>query len=166
MTPAERARQIDREEFEAECAAIRQRAYARFNVKPRPDKRVREWIERTEPKHKFSLATPRQHRNAIERSNRTHAANAKLYEAFGHRRTLKEWAAETGMSRNTIRNRINLGWTVEQALTLSKNAHARKHSNRSPGVVSNLPKEKGTGAGSTAQETTNISFSGNENVSN
>lgn len=122
MTLAERARQIDREEFAAECAAIRQRAYARLGLK-RSDERVERWINRIEPK---GTIVPKHHRNAVKKAARTHAANAKFYEAFGHKRTLNEWAAETGMSPNTIRNRLNLGWPLEDALTRPVQEHRKQ----------------------------------------
>jgi hypothetical protein len=157
MTPAERARQIDKEEFAAECAAVRQRAYALFKVKPQCEKRVREWIRRIEPKR--SIAKPTQQRNAVEKSTRTHAANAVLHEAFGHKRTLNEWAAETGIATNTIRSRLKYGWTIENALTRTVQGHKKQ---RRAGVVSNLSAFEGTGAGSTSQETPNITFSGND----
>jgi len=123
MTPAERARQIDREEFAAECAAIRQRAYARFGIKPQPDKRVLGWIQRQEPKGTIKPNfTPPPKR--VQKARRPYARTAKLYTAFGHTRTLTEWATETGMSRNTIRNRLNIGWTLEDALTREVQKHA------------------------------------------
>jgi hypothetical protein len=127
VTPAERARQIDREEFAAECAAVRQRAYARFKIKPQPDKRVREWIQRQEPKGtiKPNYTVPPK---GARKVSRPYAPDAKLYTAFGHTRTLTGWAAETGMSRNTIRSRLSYGWTLEDALTRSVQAH--KPSNR------------------------------------
>ncbi len=152
MTPAERARQIDREEFAAECAAIRQRAYERVGMTER-EARIDQWIKRKEPKGSMR---PRYVRNAVRNANRAHAANAKPYTAFGHTRTLTEWATETGMSRNTIRNRLTIGWTLEDALTRAVQSH------RKPGVVSDFAPSDGTGAGSTAQETPNLTFSGTE----
>ncbi len=89
------------------------------------------------------------------------ANTIKLYTHDGKTLTISQWAEVTGLPHRTIRSRLSLGWSLEDTLTKS-----RKHSNRTPGVVSNCPKEKGTGAGSTAQETPNISFSGNQNVSN
>lgn len=149
MTPAERARHIDREEFAAECAAIRQRAYQRFGIAPQREARVERWIKRKEPKRSTK---PQYVRKAVQKASRAHAANAKLYTAFGHTRTLKEWASETGMSANTILNRLNMGWTLEDALTRAVQEH------RKPGVVLDFAPSEGTGAGSTAQETLNLSF--------
>lgn len=156
MSPTERARQIDREEFDAECAAIRQRAYMMLGVQPPRDAHIDRWIKRKEPKGGIKPAYRTKVDKAISSSRRVRAANAKLYSAFGKTHSLKEWATETGLSSNTIRNRLNLGWTIEQALTLVPQKGVR------PGVVDNLPPLRGTGAGSTAQETPNLSFSGIE----
>jgi hypothetical protein len=185
MSPAERARQIDKEEFAAECAAIRQRAYAVFDIKPPPEKKVREWIARVEPKRTINprvTIKPMPARTTIMRVARPPASNAKFYTAFGKTLRLKEWAAETGISHYSIRTRLNLGWTVEDALTrkVQKHANAKERvaraaeaasttigqkahrPNAGPGVPSDFAPFEGTGAGSTLQETPNITFSGND----
>lgn len=156
MTPAERARLIDKQEYEAECKAIRERAFAMLATKT-TDKRVREWINRDNPKPTRKIDKHALIGNA--KAARSKSANAKLYTAFNHTRTLKEWAEETGILVNTIRARLAGGWTIEKAVTRSVQMLSR------PGVVSNLGEELGTGAGSTAQETPNITFSGNQNAS-
>ncbi len=111
------ARAIDHVEHrrERKAKAIREPVY-----KPDNDPRVRAFIERgnDSAKVKFNPAFACQP-NAANKARRNHAANAKLHTAFGKTRTLKEWATETGLSPNTIRNRINLGWMIEQALTLA-----------------------------------------------
>lgn len=154
MTPAERARQIDKEEFAAECATVRQRAYARLD-KPSPEAKVREWIKRTEPKRgiwREKMPTKRRTMSFAK----ANGSKARLYVAFNCTRTLKEWAKETGLSSNTIRNRLNLGWTIEQALTLAP------HKGLRPGVSSDFPTPRETGGRGTSQETPNITFSGND----
>lgn len=153
MTPAERARQIDRQEFAAECAAIRQRAYAMLGSNLTRDANLDRWIKRKEPKGSIKRPHRKKMDKATVSSCRARAAGAKLYVAFGHTRTLREWAEATGISRYTIRNRLEIGWTVEDAVSRAVQEHRR------PGVVSDFSPSKGTGAGSTAQETPNITFS-------
>jgi hypothetical protein len=112
MTPAERAQQIDREEFAAECAAIRQRAYALLSGEPVRTATIESWIKRREPKGSIKAR-----RSGVDSAARSRATKAKHYTALGQTRTLKEWAIATGMSRNTIRNRLDIGWTIEDAVT-------------------------------------------------
>jgi hypothetical protein len=77
-----------------------------------------------------------------------------LIEYLGRRWLLSELSEITGIPHNTIRQRFGLGWNVEQALGTPTPKQRRA------GVVSNLSAFEGTGAGSTAQETPNITFSG------
>lgn len=123
MTPAERARQIDREEFTAECAAVRQRAFALLEMEAHRPAHVEHWIKRREPNGSIK---PKYLRNAADNASRTHAANAKLYTAFNQTRTLRGWAEETGISAHTIRNRLTMGWTVEDAVTRAVQKHIRQ----------------------------------------
>jgi hypothetical protein len=44
----------------------------------------------------------------------------------GKCQTIKAWANETGIHRNTLRERFNRGWSAEQALTI-KPVDYRKH---------------------------------------
>jgi hypothetical protein len=39
-----------------------------------------------------------------------------LFEAFGQRLSLRQWAWETGLNEHTIRIRIKRGWSIEDAL--------------------------------------------------
>lgn len=43
--------------------------------------------------------------------------NARILESEGRSQTLAEWAAETGVPRETIQWRLRLGWTETKALT-------------------------------------------------
>ena len=43
--------------------------------------------------------------------------NTPRLTCHGVTKTLSEWAAETGIKRNTIRERLNRGWSVEKSLT-------------------------------------------------
>lgn len=159
MTPADRARQIDREEFAAECAAVRERAlvYAE-NCRKREADKFDAWLNdgktRKEPRKRGIL--PRHNRNAAEAASRVNMARAKRYEAFGYARSLREWSEETGLPEGTIRSRLKYGWTLEDALSRDVQFHPRR---TAPGVVSNLQAFQGTGAGSTSQAIPNLEFS-------
>lgn len=43
----------------------------------------------------------------------------KLYEYNGESKRLIEWAEQYGMSEVTLRRRLTMGWSMEQALTTS-----------------------------------------------
>lgn len=77
-----------------------------------------------------------------------------LHTYRGQRWLLSELADITGVPRCTLRARLADGWTMEQALGTPTPKQRRA------GVVSNLLAFEGTGAGSTLQETPNITFSG------
>ncbi len=161
MTPAERARLIDRNEFAAECAAIRKRAFAMLKRKRPRDPRVEQWIKRGDeaavthfkpspvvlPVHSLS---PNARRPAV------------MYEAFGKAQSLGQWAREYGLVTGTIRTRLKLGWPLEDALRKPPNQMGKRAHRPRPGVVLDFVLSEGTGAGSTSQETPNITFSGND----
>lgn len=67
--------------------------------------------------------------------------------------TRADLAREAGIDPRTVESRVRRGWTLGQALTHGPHKGVR------PGVVSNLPAFDGTGAGSTLQETPNLTFS-------
>lgn len=79
-----------------------------------------------------------------------------LYTYRGQRWLLSELANISGVPLPTLRKRFTEGWTMEQAIGTPTPKQRRA------GVVSNLPAFEGTGAGSTAQEASNISFSESE----
>lgn len=80
-----------------------------------------------------------------------HKPNWITFEGTTH--TLHEWARLANLDPNTLNWRLSNGWTVEQALTVPTVEQRRR------GVVSNFDVSSGTGAGSTAQETPEITFS-------
>ncbi|SFH23171.1 hypothetical protein [Ensifer sp. OV372] len=179
MTPAESARQIDKEEFAAECAAIRQRAYD-WLASQRPEKpkdmqrgfarlyegrgekhTLREWSEITG----ISMSTLNTRINlydwSVERAVTEKIGHfgrrGKEYTINGATRSLAHWAKDAGISTHAIHERLSRGWPIEAALTLPKGS-ARPTSDE-PGVVSDFAPSEGTGAGGTAQESPNITFS-------
>lgn len=74
-------------------------------------------------------------------------------------------ARAVGIDPRTVDSRLRRGWPLERALTETAGTTMGRNSHRpktGPGAVSDFPPSKGTGAGSTAQETPNITFSRND----
>jgi hypothetical protein len=82
---------------------------------------------------------------------------ARTYTYDGKTLTAHEWSLLTGIKQSTLASRIRKGWSIDRALTFSRDRRRRK-----PGVPSNFAPFEGTGAGRTVQETPNITFSGND----
>lgn len=186
MTPAERARLIDRQEFEAECCAARQRAMRNAEAcRQERDARIAAWLR----------SKTKEHKRVDQRACRS----AKLYTHNGVAKSLSEWAEIAGVSYHVLAQRIRSGMEFERAITMKEGARAIKlhtingvsktlhqwadHAgityntlmarlNRGRtlaealaipagrrGVSADFKGSKGTGAGSTAQETPEITFS-------
>lgn len=146
MTPAEQARQIDREEFAAECAAARQRALVYAHERRiQARQQVQQWI---------GVETARPTIRPQPRSGRT----ATLHSYNGEALTIEQWANRLGITTPTLFQRRRKLGSLALAIALGGSQKLR----RKPGVVSDLPAFQGTGAGSTAQENPNITFSGIE----
>lgn len=158
MTPAERARQTDREEFAAECAAIRQRAYTRLEqLEHETRTQIAHWLGREIPVQSFNVKfQPRAPRSKPFAFCRP----AVLHEAFGKAQSIEQWANEYGIAKGTIRTRLKLGWTLETALLKPPGEVGKRVHLPRPGVSSNFAPFEGTGVGSTLQASTNITFSG------
>jgi len=92
MTPAEHARFIEKQEFEAEAKAIRQRAlaYAKQRRKQERD-RIKAITSEKPSEPKPVLRIGRQ---------------AKPFTHNGETRTTADWAKHLGISESTIRRRI------------------------------------------------------------
>lgn len=146
MTPAERARLIDQQEFEAECRAIRARAlaYAR-SCQKQERRRVKAWIDAPEVIAIHEVPDF----NKVHLKART--KRAKLHEVNGEALTLDQWALRIGKSKSALQQRIQKLGSLEAAL-------AFKPTGRWAGVSSDFAPSEGTGAGSTAQETPEITF--------
>lgn len=54
---------------------------------------------------------------ATEKQQGNNKTSSRFLTFGGERKTISQWAEITGISRNTIKNRINHGWSVELALT-------------------------------------------------
>ncbi|TGU87725.1 hypothetical protein EN794_050545 [Mesorhizobium sp. M00.F.Ca.ET.151.01.1.1] len=79
----------------------------------------------------------------------------RVYTFDGQSKTLEQWSQQIGVAASTLRKRVTAGWPIERVLT-STDGRADRHR---PGVVSNFETLRGTGAGSTAQEIPEITFS-------
>lgn len=100
MTPAERARQIDRDEFAAECAAIRQRAYSRFEIEPQREVGVENWVKREEPKVTYRPFK-------VKRGAWTGQRGPQLHTVHGVTLTSRQWAERLGINTNAMAQRIH-----------------------------------------------------------
>lgn len=76
---------------------------------------------------------------------------------YGNRALL---ARKAGIDPRTVDSRIRRGWPLELALSEPPGARMGRLAHGRPGVVSDFERSKGTGGGSTLQETPNITFSG------
>lgn len=88
---------------------------------------------------------------------------AKRLTHEGETHSLSGWAQIPGIPAGRIRDRLTLGWSVQEALTTPPNSKRRSEAEaasnqHAPGVVDHFAPVEGTGAGSTAQEMTDIDF--------
>jgi hypothetical protein len=145
MTPADHARQIDKEEFAAECKAARERAVAYTkHCRQLEQQRVRAWMGVT--------------KNVINKVNQLHVSDrAHRHAVDGETKTLVEWANVLGISPKALLCRRRKLGSMEAALAFQPAGRWAKHPD--PGVSPNFAPSEGTGAGSTAQETPKITFS-------
>ena len=109
MTP-EQAREIDRQEFEADCRAVRERMHAAIADRR---KNYRRWLKSLADKPMIfpKLTMPRE---PVRRK-------AQLLTLNGETLPLPEWAKRVNVSEQAIRYRLAHSWTVEQALTPGDN---------------------------------------------
>lgn len=148
MTPCERARQIDKEEFAAECAAVRQRVEAYMKDREyRKRCEIEQWLRRDVPRT-IPVRTPARKRS--EPTPRKPKNNQK-HEFNGISLSLRGWAEELSINVNALYQRIHKLGSLEAVLM--------KHFDLQAGVVANVSKDLGTGGGSDARETAEISFS-------
>ncbi|WP_011581226.1 MULTISPECIES: hypothetical protein [Chelativorans] len=130
MTPAERARKIEQEEFAAECRAARARALAYSKeCRQLEAAKVEAWMrDRWENPATVRFNTIR----CFERS--------KFYTFDGKALTLTQWAAETGIPLQTLRYRIDKGWHLQRALTepVMNRAQRAKLHRRNVEIIRNM----------------------------
>ena len=217
MTPAEHARQIDQQEFEAESKAIVARALARAAaIQFSERRRVETWIAAGEP------VMQSMHADYVKRSILKAHQQARVITVDGEARTWQQWAQHLGVTRNTLNHRFRKLGSREAAIKFEppvkrvkaseqsatkprrqRQPYAKQHTSGGismtqaqwaehlglsydafsqriyrlgsfdaavalgekqrpgpkPGVVSNFRAPEGTGGGSTAQESSKITFS-------
>ncbi|MCF6370978.1 hypothetical protein LXM96_19270 [Rhizobium sp. TRM95001] len=109
---------------------------------------------------------PKFHKQQIGRLKvRPNATKANLHVHDGRSLTLGQWAKAYGMTKGTLRSRLRGGWTLEEALTTPIRPLRKADTGMTAegaGVSADFAPFEGTGAGSTAQETPNLTFSGND----
>lgn len=116
MTPAERARLINQQEFDAECRAIRQKAL-RY-AQARRQEEIARWAkilatDTPKPKPKAGVVPM--------------GRKPKLYTYNGEAKSLSEWATKYDLDYGTLANRIRNGIPIERALTMKPGERARLH---------------------------------------
>lgn len=62
-----------------------------------------------------------------QQNNRT---NNRIITFQGKSQTLMQWSEQTGFPRKTISRRLDLGWSVEQALTIKPRSGRNQYDNR------------------------------------
>lgn len=81
----------------------------------------------------------------------------------GETKLLAEWAQEVGMRPDTLSQRLRRGYSLAEALArpLGRSGRPKRNPTRqgTQGVIKNFGGVEGTGAGSTAQEIPDLSFS-------
>ena len=205
MTPVERARLIEKQEFEAECRAIREHAlrYAEARrqedaarlakcigkepTQPKPkvmptdskpkrythndvSKSLSEWATEYNLDYRTLQARLRSGIPFAEAVTMKRGARARSHTVNGITKTLQEWADHIGISYDALTQRLRRH-TLAEAIAMPAGRWPRRTNPKSatvadlpsadeaPGEVSNFGASAGTGAGSTAQEIPEITFS-------
>lgn len=112
MTPAEHARLIDKQEFEAECRAVRQRVYSRLGIKDAEDRaRVQRSVAiPVRPAFvKRPIAAPKPKPTHVRR----HGPIGRLHTIAGRSLTRQQWAEELGITYNNMHQQVHKHGSVE-----------------------------------------------------
>ncbi|MBZ9757859.1 hypothetical protein LB524_21465 [Mesorhizobium sp. ESP6-5] len=111
MTPAERARLIDKQEFEAECRAVRERVFARLGVKQRED-RTHVLHAMAKPVQPGQFKRPFEVQPAEPPSHKP-KRNGRPHTVAGRSLTRRQWAAELGITYNNMNQAVHIHGSVE-----------------------------------------------------
>lgn len=149
------ALEIERQEREAERARLIALGIAHLEQKRAADRAAAEaWIGRPAPVCNYRDGNA----HGLPKAANPFGRVAPPITVNGVTRTRREWADALGISYNAFMLRIRRygpANAVERALA---KATSKKLQGQTPGVVDDFTQVLGTGAGSTAQETTNIDF--------
>lgn len=154
MTRAERARLIDKQEFEAECKAARERAFAYAEeCRRRERQEFCDWVGKPEAELKL-----------ITKTRKLKPVEHHTYDGLSL--TISQWAERLGVSASTLYTRKKTLGSITAAIAFgAKDIGGQKGkeaaANQRVGVVSNLSASRETGAGGSAQDTSNITFQEN-----
>ncbi|WKL27192.1 hypothetical protein Q1M63_24560 [Sinorhizobium meliloti] len=142
MTPAERARIIDKEEFAAECAAIRQRAHAyveRRRHEARAD--LAHWLGRPAPVGVFKPdARPAIRKRTVAALARGRDLAVKRHTIDGLTMTKRQWADHLGITYSALNTRVSRLGSLEAAVRPQANPHAGRRRRRSSVTVAGISK--------------------------
>ncbi|MEP9373526.1 hypothetical protein [Mesorhizobium sp. KR1-2] len=112
MTPAERARLIDKQEFEAECRAVRERVYARLDAKRTAD---RAHVQGTMaiPVEPAFVKRPAEAKPAAPTPPHMPKRVGQPHTVAGRSLTRRQWAEELGITYNAINQMVHRFGSVE-----------------------------------------------------
>lgn len=122
MMPAEHARLIDKQEFEAECQAVRNRVLDCISIKQAEDRaRVQRFIEKPIPPGVFQRSLTGCRPAASEapkpsyqrKVNRLPTRNAGIHAIAGMSLTRRQWAEELGITYNAMNQAVHRLGSVE-----------------------------------------------------
>ncbi|TPM61099.1 hypothetical protein FJ959_07340 [Mesorhizobium sp. B2-2-4] len=116
MTPAERARLIDKQEFEAECRAVRKRVYARLGIKRVEDRAhmQRAMSKQAQPgQFKRPIAARPAEPKPKPTHMRRHGPISRHHTIAGRTLTRRQWAAELGITSNAMDQAVYRHGSVE-----------------------------------------------------
>lgn len=127
MTPAELARQIDRDEFEAESQRIRQRAHALTAAsQARHEAKLKAWHDREVPVSSFNRYQANRKKVKPERTEPKRPTRIGApHKIDGVTRTRSEWARHLGITLNAFNQRVYRLGTVKAAVEFVTSKPAR-----------------------------------------
>lgn len=129
----EQAREIDRQEFEADCRAARERAHALADQRNNVGRDLNARLNAPAPKSALAAIKVKR--------------NVQFLTFDGVSLTIAEWSRRTGIAMPTIRWRIAHGWSVDRVLA------------RKPGVASDFRDIPATDAPRHAQHFSELEIS-------
>ncbi|RUY31694.1 hypothetical protein EN978_07230 [Mesorhizobium sp. M7A.F.Ca.US.001.04.1.1] len=112
MTPAERARLIDKQEFEAECRAVRERVLGQLDAK-RIASSAHVQDAMMKPVRPGQFKQPFTVQPTDPPPMRQRGPFAPLHFVAGRSLTRRQWAAELGITYNNMNQAVHMHGSVE-----------------------------------------------------